>query len=679
VTGLLLIGAAAATGFEPAVADAVWPAVTVRASVDSTGIEAIGASTRGALSRDGRYVLFTSSASNLVPGDTNDVDDVFVHDAWTGATVRVSVDDAGIQGNAGSIASNISGDGRYVGFLSRATDLDPRDTSNTQDAYIHDRDSDEDGIFDEPGATSTQVVSVDDGGNPGNADTWSADISDDGRFASFYSVASNLVTGDANAAADVFVRDLTAGTTRLVSRHTDGTQGNAASNIGFISDDGRWVVMHAGADNLVDGDTNGASDVFVVDRSTGAMIRVSVAADGGQGNADGFIGHISTDGRYIAFESAADNLVGDDTNGAIDAFLHDRDTDEDGVYDEPGAVSTQRMSVDSLGNEVMAPSTHSISVSDDGRFYLFQSGATNLDLSLDDENGTVDVFVHDRLTGSTRLISKSAASPRVSGNAVSQHGFISGDGRYVAYQSLASDLVAGDGNYEQDVFVYDRAEDALGVTIPGTGGGDGFTWGGICLRDRVPLFCHSGQDMAGGLPPTPVFAMLGGGVVLQECHRGGYGWHILIDHGELRDGYHLISHYAHVGEGDGSLSPNDCGAPAVLLADLDGDGVQGESFSEVDVGDHVVGGQLIAWQGNSGAATSSNLLLGRRRGVHLHFSMNVLVIPDAADVAAVWDGSKFEGLVDPTLCLGAGPYLGGSQASEETCTPNGLIAASETN
>lgn len=208
-------------------------------------------------------------------------------------------------------------------------------------------------------------------------------VSGDGRFVAFESSADNLIGGDTNQAGDVFVHDRKPGKTKRVSVASDGTQGNDLSGSASISGDGRFVAFVSAASNLVPGDTNGVFDVFVHDRKTGITTRVSVASDGTQGNADSaFVGapQLSSGGRFVAFESFASNLVPGDTNGTLDIFVHDRQTG-----------TTTRASVASDGVEGNDQSL-SPSISGDGRFVSFDSVASNLVPG--DTNGIIDVFLH---------------------------------------------------------------------------------------------------------------------------------------------------------------------------------------------------------------------------------------------------------------------------------------------
>src|SRR5881409_2729990 len=234
---------------------------TVRVSVASGGTEGDDASLGSALSADGRFVAFDSAATDLVAGDTNHVSDVFVHDRQTGTTERVSVASGGAQGNGSS---------GLIGFA------------------------------------------------------FPPALSADGRFIAFQSFATNLVAGDTNSATDVFVHDRQTGMTERVSVASDGTQANNVSSYPALSADGRFVAFESDATNLVAGDTNGATDVFVHDRQTGATERASVASDGNQGNGSSSGAALSADGRLVVFHGTASNLVAGDANGAYDVFVHDR-------------------------------------------------------------------------------------------------------------------------------------------------------------------------------------------------------------------------------------------------------------------------------------------------------------------------------------------------------------------
>jgi hypothetical protein len=299
--------------------------VTERVSTDSAAAQANGVSCLmyeyavhcAAISADGRYVAFHSDASNLVDGDTNGRRDVFVHDRQTGVTERVSVDTAGNQAGGSSHYPAISADGRYVAFGSWAGNLVPADSNGVGDVFVRDRQT-----------HVTERASVDSGGSEGNGESatwwWHLAMSGDGRYVAFTSWATNLVPGDTNDRADLFVHDRQAGLTERVSVDSGGGEGNQWSQLPALSSDGRYVAFTSSATNLVDGDTNAVADVFVHNRQTHVTERASVNGAGTQGNGGSDTPSISADGRHVAFGSAASNLVDGDTNAVADVFVHDR-------------------------------------------------------------------------------------------------------------------------------------------------------------------------------------------------------------------------------------------------------------------------------------------------------------------------------------------------------------------
>ena len=362
-----------------------------RVSVSSNGAQGNSWSAGGGtISADGRYVAFPSAASNLVSGDTNKTYDVFVHDRETGQITSVSVSSVGMQGNRYSYQPFISASGRFVAYSSAASNLVPADTNELIDIFVHDR---------EMGQTTRVSVSSD--GGQANRHSYLPSISDDGRYVAFYSEATNLVSGDTNGAADVFVHDRETGQTRRVSVSSEGVQGNFDSKNPSISADGRFVAFTSDASNLVSGDTNGTYDIFVHDRFSGETTRVSVASDGTEANGKNFGSHypyLTADGRYVTFGSFASNLVAGDTNGFVDIFVHDRETGE-----------TTRVSVSSTGVQGNSDSYSPSSISDDGRYVAFYSDASNL--VVDDTNGCRDIFVHDRQSGQTERVSVEKGEP----------------------------------------------------------------------------------------------------------------------------------------------------------------------------------------------------------------------------------------------------------------------------
>lgn len=290
---------------------------TTRVSVDSAGFQANMDTVGPVTSLDGRWIAFGSAASNLVPGDTNGTWDIFVHDTQTGATSRVNLGPAGTQtvGPDGSWFPALSADGRLVSFQYWAANLVPGDTNDVPDVFVHDQHT-----------GSTTRVSVGGGGLQSNGNSYRSVMSADGRWVAFDSYATNLVSDDTNGAGDIFLHDRQTGATTRVSVGAGGTQGSSHSLYPSISADGRWIAFDSSAGNLVPGDTNGNWDAFVHDRLTGTTTRVSVGAGGVEGNHGSGAAAISADGRWVAFSSPASNLVPNDTNSRIDVFVHDRQT-----------------------------------------------------------------------------------------------------------------------------------------------------------------------------------------------------------------------------------------------------------------------------------------------------------------------------------------------------------------
>lgn len=298
---------------------------------------------------------------------------------------------------------------------------------------------------------ATTRVSVASDGTEGNSASWISGISANGRFVVFRSASSNLVIEDTNDVYDIFVHNLHTGETTRVSVASDGSQSDGHSWTPGISADGRYIAFDSSAANLVLGDTNEAIDVFVHDRQTGQTTRISVSSDGEQGNGNSHAPSISGDGVYIAFGSYASNLVAGDTNDEYDVFVHNQLTGE-----------TSRVSVSSGGLQGNAISG-SPSISSDGRYVVFASSASNL--VPDDDNGNQDVFVHDLHTGETMLLS--SASDGTLGNGDSGTPSISADGLYISFYSDANNLVPSDLNGSSDIFVHNRGVPYVYYTITG--------------------------------------------------------------------------------------------------------------------------------------------------------------------------------------------------------------------
>ena len=296
-----------------------------------------------AISADGRFVQFQSSSTNLVPGgDTNGQEDIFVRDRIAGTTERVSVASDGTEANGSNLGGgSMSGDGRFVVFISDATNLVAGDTDGTRNAFVRDRT-----------LNTTEKI-------PLSGETVQASISDDGQL-----IALTSVTGGLN---HILIYNRSTDTTEQVDVSTNETPANARSMEPTISPDGRYVTFTSDASNLVAGDTNGKPDAFIRDRQAGTTERISVSSLGaeGNGNAEGPY-PMSSDGRFIGFSSRATNLVSADNNAARDVFIRDRQSG-----------TTVRVSVTSGGLEGGGYSKLK-SITSDGSLILFQTSSDNL-------------------------------------------------------------------------------------------------------------------------------------------------------------------------------------------------------------------------------------------------------------------------------------------------------------
>jgi Tol biopolymer transport system component len=281
----------------------------------------------------------------------------------SGTTERIT------NGNGPSRDAAISGNGRYVAFESTANNLVPGDDNGVSDVFVYDRTSD-----------TTTIVSRSSGGEAGNVASNDPNLSSDGTFVVYSSSASNLVSGDTNGQKDIFLTNVRTGNTRRVNVRANGRQATGgSSHNASISANGRVIVFDSNATNLVKRDTNRQEDVFVRDLAKGTTTRVSVRSGGGQVLGGGYDPTVSGNGRWVAFSSAASNLVRGDTNGRIDAFVHDRTT-----------KSTRRVSVRSSGRQARSGVSDDVAISRDGRYVVFES--TSRDMVAGDTNRREDVF-----------------------------------------------------------------------------------------------------------------------------------------------------------------------------------------------------------------------------------------------------------------------------------------------
>jgi uncharacterized repeat protein (TIGR01451 family) len=433
---------------------------TQRVDVSSKGVQS-DRPTQGIYQRfvsvDGRYVVFSSDSTTLVPGDTNSVRDVFLYDVLTGKIERVNVDSSGNPPTtapncsnyySGSLDPTISADGRYVAFSSSATTLVANDTNCMPDVFVRDRK-----------LGKTYLISV--AASGGGTNDWSgvASLSADGRYVAYWSQANNIFANDTNTFQDAFVYDRQTGKTKLVSVSSAGAQGNNHSGTPTISADGRYVAFGSLASNLISFDINNVGDIFLRDLKTGKTTLVSANPSSFTGNNLSYRGNdsgewvnfrpdISADGRYVAFSSYASDLVGGDTNNQREVFVRDTKTNK-----------TSRAAFDSYGQQATSDSTRP-AISPDGRMICFVSNASNLDPW--NYNGNYQVFSRDLLAGITTLVSQST-----DGDLGNQQSWwassISADGRYIAFESSANNLVPWDtnDNNSPDIFLRDRLLDPI--------------------------------------------------------------------------------------------------------------------------------------------------------------------------------------------------------------------------
>jgi Tol biopolymer transport system component len=263
-----------------------------------------------AISANGLWITFVSASSTLTPGDTNGVEDVFVYERTSTRLQRVSVASDGSQADGPSSVAAISASGRYVVFESLASNLSAGDSNGRLDVFLRDMHT----------AQTVRITVAADGSQLPEGGHSPA-ISGDGRWVAFVSESAGVVGDDTNGVADVFVWDREAGELRCISRALDGMPGNEASDGVAIARNGSHMAFGSLASNLVPGDTNRAADVFVYDWAERRLMRASVSASGAEADAFCTCPALSADGQYVAFKSPAAALVAEDTNAMIDVFV----------------------------------------------------------------------------------------------------------------------------------------------------------------------------------------------------------------------------------------------------------------------------------------------------------------------------------------------------------------------
>ena len=403
----------------------------IRGSAVNFGARVDADSSEASISRDGSVIAFASAASTLIVADTNNVADIFVRTPANNTTARVSVGDGGLASNGTSDSPSISGNGIWVAFRSAAANLFPGDSNNVPDIFVKNR------LTGAIAGVSNNSASVPISSNALRVGT---SLNEDGQRVIFHAGDSNLVAGDNNASDDVLLKDRATNSTRIVSTSTAGVLGNGHSLSGQISTDGTRVVFSSDASNLIASDTNGVRDVYVKTLSDGSVLRVSEAS-GVQANLASENPSISSNGRLVAFSSAASNLVVGDTNAAIDVFVVDLH-----------ASSVQRVSTNAAGEEGTGGDCNGpTSISGDGRYVGFSCTMSNLVPG--DSNALADSFVKDLITGAitrtslTSNLSQANAATMTGTRAISDNGLM-------AFNSTATNLVPVH-NFEahSDVFI----------------------------------------------------------------------------------------------------------------------------------------------------------------------------------------------------------------------------------
>ncbi|NDJ63212.1 MAG: hypothetical protein GYB67_18980, partial [Chloroflexi bacterium] len=415
----------------------------IRTSVSDQGIEGNAASLGGAdLDSAGDFIVFASDADNLVAGDTNDVTDVFLFDRLNCTIELISAAAGGGPADGPSFNPTISGNGQIIAYTSSATNLVSDDTNGVDDIFIFSRQ-----------AVATFRVSVNDNLDEADGPSDHAALSNNGRFVVFQSDATNLIvdgTGtplDTNNATDIYLRNRNTGETTRQSVLPTGVQVDGASRLPDISANGEQIVFESDSPNLASGDNNNTTDVFLREPLLDRTVVLSVRIVGFQpvlGNGPSTAPTISSDGVFVVFQTTATNLrPGVDTNGDIsDILLRD--------LSQP----TADMELISVTSDVVPEQgnfgSFSPQVSVNGDLVIFASQASNF--AVDDNNGVLDVFVRDRPNSATFLVSRSSTAALARGGA-SFSPAISDSGEYVVFTSGANNLVMGDANGVNDVFV----------------------------------------------------------------------------------------------------------------------------------------------------------------------------------------------------------------------------------
>lgn len=379
------------------------------------------------LSSDATLIAYSSAADDLVAGDTNGAYDVYLFNRADASTTRLSHATDGGEPDSDCYGAVLSGGGRFVVFESRASNLVTQTTNGKLQLYLYDRQKD-----------ATSLVSQNAAGAGANGDTQHAAIDASGRYIAYVSVATDLVAGDTNGAADVFLFDTRTGATSLVTHAADGSPANSDSYEVAISANGSVIAVSSYATNLIAGDTNGASNVFAIDRRTGQVELVSVNRDGAPADENSNGPRLSPDGSYVGFSSVADDIAGHDDNQVSDVYLRNR------------AAGVTRLISRAADGESANADSYVESISNRARIVTFFSWSTDL-VDAVDTNTSPDVFLRDRRTGIS-LVSKTPSG--AAGDAASDGSVVDLRGRVVAFDSASTDLVRGGANGYFNVYLF---------------------------------------------------------------------------------------------------------------------------------------------------------------------------------------------------------------------------------
>lgn len=395
-----------------------------RVSVSSSNSQANGGSSSLTASADGRYVTFYSSASNLVTGDNNGKEDIFLKDTLNGTVTRINMRDNGTESNGSVYESYISSNGRYVVYSSTDSSIVSSPYHTGIEVFLYDRTN----------ATTTLVSKV--GSSESNNHSYARGISSDGRFVLIKSAASNLVSGDTNGQFDLFLKDMTTGTYRVVNPNSSG---NPSGYVGQVdmNCDGSMIAFASYSTTVVGSNATSSvwsqSDIFLTDFRNGST--TTNLTSSGNGYSD--FPQISCDGTATVYESTSTNVAPSDTNNQSDVFLYDL---SDNI--------TKLVSSTASGTIGSAVSIRPY-VSDHGKFVAFMSTSTNLDTS----GGYMpagQVFLKNMDSGAVNLISREqdGTAPTYQSEPTN----ISFDGKTVFFQTTDSNIVSGDTNSANDIF-----------------------------------------------------------------------------------------------------------------------------------------------------------------------------------------------------------------------------------